>query len=163
MIIRLAKHEDEEKIARLIAEFRKELKQLKGIESTIKIDQAREEFMEYMDAKFPIFVAEDKNEELLGYLVCRIDSNVVWVESLFTSYDSRRKGVGSKLFEKAETKAQELGGSTVYNWVHPNNDKVIQFLSKRGYNVLNLIEIRKPLKNEELSQKIRVGKYEYKY
>lgn len=151
MIIRLAKYEDEEKIVRLIAQFRKELKQLKGIESSIKIDQAREEFIEYMDGKFPVFVAEDKSKELLGYLVCRIDGDVVWVESLFTSYDSRRKGVGSKLFEKAEAKAKEWGGSTVYNWVHPNNDKIIQFLSKRRYNVLNLIEIRKPLKNEVLS------------
>jgi len=38
-----------------------------------------EEFKEYIEAKFPIFVAEDNSKELLGYLVCRIDSSVVWV------------------------------------------------------------------------------------
>lgn len=59
--------------------------------------------------------------------------------------------------------AKRLGGDTVYNWVHPNNDKIIPFLLKRGYNVLNLIEIRKPSGNEFLTQKINVGKYEYNY
>lgn len=150
-------------MSRLIAQFRRELKQLKGINSTVDMKQAREEFAEYMDAKFSIFVAEDNNKELLGYLVCRIDGDVVWAESLFTSYDSRRKGIGSKLYEKAEEVAKELGGDTVYNWVHPNNDKIIPFLLKRGYNVLNLIEIRKPSGNELLTQKINVGKYEYNY
>jgi len=56
-----------------------------------------------------------------------------------------------------------LGGTTVFNWVHPNNDKMIKFLSKMGYNVLNLIEIRKPWKNEILTQKIRVENHDYNY
>lgn len=162
MIIRTAQFEDEEKISRLIAQFRVELKELKGIKSSVNIEQAREEFREYMEAKFPIFVAE-KNNELLGYLVCRIDDDVVWAESLFVSKSFRRKGIASRLYEEAEKIAKKLGGSTVYNWVHPNNDKIIPFLLKRGYNVLNLIEIRKPLDNEVLTQKISIGKYEYNY
>ena len=60
------------------------LKGLKGITSTPKINQAKEEFREYMEAKYPIFVAEDSSK----------------------------------------------------------------FLSNIGYNVLNLIEIRKQRKNE---------------
>lgn len=163
MIIRLAQFEDEEKISRLIAQFRVELKEFKGIISTLKIDQAKEEFKEYMESKFPIFVAEDSNNEILGYLVCRIDGDVVWAESLFVSNSSRRKGIGSRLYEEAEKLAKDLGGDTVYNWVHPNNERIIPFLLKRGYNVLNLIEIRKPLQGEVLNQKMSVGKYEYNY
>lgn len=83
MIIRLAKIDDEEKIAGLIAQFRMELRQFKGITSIPKIDQAKEEFREYIEAKLPIFVAEDNNKELSGYLVCRIDGSVVWAESLY--------------------------------------------------------------------------------
>lgn len=163
MLIRLAKIDDEEKISRLIAQFRVELKQLKGIKSTPKIDQAKEEFKEYIEAKYPIFVAEDDNNELLAYLVCRIDGSVAWAESLFVSDSARRKGIASKLYKEAEKIANELGGDTVYNWVHPNNDKMITFLSKMGYDVLNLIEIRKPWKNETLTQKIRVGYHDYRY
>ena len=67
MIIRAAEFEDEERISGLIAQFRVELKELKGIKSYANIEQAKEEFREYMEAKFPIFVAEDSNNELLGY------------------------------------------------------------------------------------------------
>ncbi|WP_058486556.1 GNAT family N-acetyltransferase [Defluviitalea phaphyphila] len=162
MIIRLARFEDEEKISKLISQFRVELKALKGIKASPNIEYAKEEFREYMEAKFPIFVAED-NDELLGYLVCRIDGSVVWAESIFVSNNSRRKGIASKLYEEAEKIAKKLGGDTVYNWVHPNNDKIIPFLLKRGYNVLNLIEIRKPKENEVFTQKIKIGKYEYNY
>jgi len=140
-----------------------ELKQFKGIVSTPKIDQAKEEFKEYIDAKYPIFVAENDDKELLGYLVCRIDGGAVWAESLFVSDSARRNGIASKLYKEAEKIAIELGGDTVFNWVHPNNDKIITFLSKMGYDVLNLIEIRKPWKNEILTEKICIGKHEYNY
>lgn len=163
MIIRLAKINDEEKISWLIAQFRVELKQFKGIVSTLKIDQAKEEFKEYINAKYPIFVAENDDKELLGYLVCRIDGGAVWAESLFVSDSARRNGIASKLYKEAEKIAIELGSDTVFNWVHPNNDKIITFLSKMGYDVLNLIEIRKPWKNEILTQKICIGNHEYNY
>lgn len=163
MIIRLAQIDDEERISRLIAQFRVELKELKGITSTPKIDQAKEEFKEYMEAKYPIFVAEDNSKELLGYLVCRIDDSIVWVESIFVDNSARRNGIAFKLYKEAEKIANKLGGDTVYNWVHPNNDKMIKFLSNMGYNVLNLIEIRRPWKNEVLTQKISVGNHEYNY
>jgi hypothetical protein len=39
----------------------------------------------------------------------------------------------------------ELGGDTLYNWVLPNNYRSIPFLKKHGYDVLNLIEVRKRL------------------
>jgi L-amino acid N-acyltransferase YncA len=74
MNLRLANIDDEEKIAILIAQFRVDLKQLKGIKSIANIEQAKEEFKEYIEAKYPIFVAEEDNKELLGYLVCRIDN-----------------------------------------------------------------------------------------
>jgi ribosomal protein S18 acetylase RimI-like enzyme len=163
MIIRLAKIDDKEKMSSLIAQFRVELKELKGITSIPKIEEAKEEFKEYLEAKYPIFVAEDDNSELLGYLVCRIDDGIVWAESLFVSATIRRNGIATKLYKEVEKVADELDNDTVFNWIHPNNDKMIKFLSKIGYDVLNLIEIRKPWKDERLTQKICVGNHEYNY
>ena len=54
-------------------------------------------------------------------------------------------------------------GCTVYNYVHPNNHHMLEFLRKRGYTVLNLIEIRKPYKGEKLTQKIAVGDHKFDY
>ena len=40
---------------------------------------------------------------------------------------------------------------------------MIEFLRKRGYTVMNLIEIRKPYKDEKLTQTIVVGEHEFDY
>lgn len=162
MIIRLAKRNDENKISKLIAQFRVELKSFKGIKSGINIGLAKEEFREYIDANYPIYVAENNNR-LLGYLVCRVENNLVWVESLFVLNNFRRKGIASKLYKEAEKISETLGGETVFNYVHPNNDKIIKFLAKMGYDVLNLIEIRKPWKDEILNKEIRILDNLYRY
>lgn len=39
--------------------------------------------------------------------------------------------------------------------------QMIEFLRKRGYTVLNLIEIRKPYKDEKLTQTIMAGEHEF--
>jgi len=45
----------------------------------------------------------------------------------------------------------------------PNNHKMISFLRHQGYTVINLIEIRKPFKEEVLTQKINVGEHIFDY
>lgn len=69
----------------------------------------------------------------------------------------------SSLYKEAEKVAKSYNEDTVYNYVHPNNHKMIEFLKKHGYTVLNLIEIRKPYKNEELKSKINVNNYKFDY
>jgi len=160
--IRIAKLDDEKQIAKLIAMFRCELKSLKGIEANLNITGAQDEFKEYMNAKYPIFVAANGNN-LIGYLVCKIENGVVWAEYLFVEKKYRRCKVATKLYKKAEKLAESLGNDTVYNWVHPNNDKMINFLSNIGYNVLNLIEIRKAYKDEKLNRIINIDKHDYLY
>ncbi len=154
---------DEEKVVDLIAQFRVELASLRGVQREPNLKAAQSELSEYKERHFPIFVAEEENSEIIGYLVCRVDGDVVWAESLFVRPEYRRRGVGSALYEKAEQLAQELGGDAPYNWVHPNNDKIIRFLQKRGYKVLNLIELRRPWPGENPTQKIRVGEHEFDY
>ena len=96
-------------------------------------------------------------------MVCRIDNQVVWVESIFVRVEYRRRGVASALHSKAEEIAASYGNDTVYNYVHPNNHRMIAFLRKRGYTVLNFIEIRKPYQGEKLTQVIQVGEHEFDY
>lgn len=67
----------------------------------------------------------------------------MWVESIFVKAEYRRHGVATALHSKAEEIAASNGDDTVYNYVHPNNHCMIEFLRKRGYTVLNLIELRK--------------------
>jgi GNAT superfamily N-acetyltransferase len=149
-------------IAPLIAKFRVALKRHSGIASAENHAAAREEYREYLRSGFPVYVAMD-GRTCAGYLVCRLDEPCVWAESLYVSEEHRRRGVASLLYEKAEELAAGFGETTVYNWVHPNNDGMIAFLASRGYDVLNLIEIRRPYSGEKTRTRIGVGKHEFKY
>lgn len=77
MNIYKATTKDKVKIASLIAQFRVELKNLKGIESKPNIKNGENEFDEYMNNDFPIYIAQENDGKLVGYLVCRIDNNVI--------------------------------------------------------------------------------------
>jgi len=146
---------DINRISPLIAKFRAELQGLRAAEADEDIESAREEFAKYIDNSYPIF-AYKEGSEFLGYLVCRIDHEVVWVESLYVLKEHRRRGIASKLFKDAEELAVSYGNETLYNNVHPNNNGMIEFLSKKGYNVLNLIEIRKKRKDDVISEQIQI-------
>lgn len=153
----------ETKLLNLIAQNRIALAELSNGEKKLDLVAAKEELDYYLKKSFPIFIAVDENQYLIGFTVCRVDDDVVWDELLFVVSKERRKGIGYALFNRAEQVAKELGGHTLYNWVHPNNYRSIPFLKKHGYKVLNLIELRKRLPGEEITQKIKIGKYEYDY
>ena len=161
MIIRPLSSTDYHQLPRLIANFRVALAELKGITRAPDLDPAARELVEYVRKDWPVFVAENEAGMLMGYLVCRVDGDVLWVESLYVDPAFRRLGIAGQLYEAAE--ALSPGGDTLYNWVHPNNDAIIGFLRKRGYTVLNLIEVRRPYEGETLKQTINVGKHNFNY
>ena len=156
------KTEDANRVAPLAADFRVTLNGYRGIASQPRVEAAREEIGEFLDADFPIFAVEDEGE-LAGYMVCRIDAPCLWVEHLYVREDCRRKGVATLLFEQAEALAASMGEDTVYNFVHPNNLGMIAFLRSKGYTVLNMIEIRKPYPGERLTTAIPVGDAVFDY
>ncbi len=162
MEIRPANENDIDAVSELIAYFRVALAELRGKPTGPDMDSARKEFLEYIEKEYPIYVAVE-DSKIVGYLVCRVEDDVVWAESLYVLPEYRRRGIGSTLYEKAEELVESLGGDTVYNWVHPNNDTIISFLKKRGYTVLNLIELRKRWKGEETFTRMKVGDHEFDY
>jgi ribosomal protein S18 acetylase RimI-like enzyme len=137
------------------------LAQLRGKAHSMDLGAASAELSGYLEKGFPIYAAESETGTLVGYLVCRVDGDVVWVESLYVTPEYRRQGVGSSLYAEAERLAQEMGGDSLYNWVDPNNDMIIRFLRRRGYTILNLIELRRPRPGENPSPKIAVGLQEF--
>ena len=149
-------------LAYVTVDFRKTLASLKGQISTIDVDEAVEELRYYLNKKYPIYAVSD-NGRYIGYCVCRIDDDVVWLESIYVRPEYRKKGVGRMLFEKAEAVAKEYGNDTLYLYVHPNNDQMINFSDHLGYNVLNLIEIRRSYPDEENKESYTIGEHTYKY
>ncbi len=162
LIVREAQPEDRDALVEMIAAFRAELARFRGEERVPDPGAARDELREFREKGFPIYVAEFQGRPV-GYLVCRVEDDVVWAEQLYVRPDHRRRGIGSALYAKVEALCEGLGGDTVYNWVHPNNDSIISFLKRRGYTVLNLIELRRPWPGEVPTRRIRVGDHEFNY
>ena len=149
-------------LAYLTVDFRKTLAKLKGETISYDVDDAVEELKYYVGRGFPIYAISD-NGRYVGYAVCRIDDDVVWLEQIFVRPEYRRKGIGRMLFERAEGIAKEYGNDTLYQYVHPNNDNIINFLKAGGYDVLNLIEVRKSRPGEENDKTYTIGDHEYRY
>lgn len=162
MNIRIADRYDIDIIAPSIAEFRVYLKSLHGIKAKPNIEAAREEFIEYIDNSFAVYAALNELETVAGYIVLRESCKVIWVESLYVDPEFRRQGVATLLFETAEEYTETLGNDCVYNWIHPNDDIIINFLKNRGYNTLNLIELTKD-RDKKDTEVITVGNHTYKY
>ena len=164
MRVRRALPSDKDEIVPLIAEFRVVLSSFRGRSRVRDLAGARSELQDYQDKRYDIFVAEEeKSNKLVGYLVCRAEESVVWAESIFVLSEYRSRGIGARLYREAERLAEELGGDTVYNWVHPNNDGIISFLRKNGYTVLNLVEVRRRKPGENIEGKMTVGAHEFDY
>ena len=151
-----------DRLAPLVAEFRVTLRSYKGIVSEPDPEEGREDLRFFQETGYPIFAAEEAGR-LTGYIVCRIEGSLLWVEQIYVCKDCRRRGVASLLFAKAEELARSMGEETVFNYVHPNNDGMIAFLRSKGYTVLNLIEIRKPYPGEKLITEIRVNNQSFDY
>ncbi len=149
-------------LAYLTVDFRKTLSSFKGLKSNVDVDDAVEELRYYLNKGYPIFAVSD-NGRYVGYGVCRIEDDVVWLESIYVRPEYRGKGVGKMLFDKAEAIGKDYGNDTLYMYVHPNNDRMIGFLNHINYNVLNLIEIRKAYKDEENKTEYSIGNNTFKY
>jgi len=159
--IRPATETDEHELVQLIAGFRVALGELRNRMPAPDLEAASAELEEYRAASYPIYVAEAAGDRLAGYVVCKIEGSVVWAESLYVDPAYRRQGIAAALYAAAERLSAELGGDTVYTWVHPNNDSMIAFLRSRGYTVLNLVELRRPYPGEAIENTIQVGDHHF--
>jgi ribosomal protein S18 acetylase RimI-like enzyme len=161
MKVRLAGSDDHDQLVILVADFRVTMSGAHGRPSQDDLKQAEVEIESYHDPRYHVFVAEEPDDNLIGYMVCRVEDRTVFAESMFVPPTQRRQGVASALYDEAERLVQEVGSDTVYNWVHPNNDRIISFLRNRNYTVLNLIEIRRRRPDETPTQRIKVGKQSF--
>ena len=146
----------------LVKDFRKVLAKFKNLESEVDVDEALEELQYYIQKSYPIYAISD-NGKYIAYCVCKIEDDVVWLESIYVLPQERKKGVGKLLLDKAEEVAREYHNDTLYFYVHPNNHEMLNFLKSNGYDVLNLIEIRKKYQDENLDTTYTIGDHEYKY
>ncbi|MBR4421166.1 MAG: GNAT family N-acetyltransferase [Erysipelotrichaceae bacterium] len=146
----------------LVQEFRKTLSAFRNLKYEGDVDDALEELKYYLKRGYPVYAVSD-NGRYIAYAVCRIDGDVVWLESIFVRKEYRRKGIGKMLLDRAEALSEEYDNDTLYFYVHPNNHEMLNFLKVNGYDVLNLIEIRKAYQDEKFQKTYTLEDHEYRY
>ena len=96
MNIRLAETNDEPMLAGLVQGFRDALAVLRS-SSPADLEAARAELADYVEKRFPIYVAEDASGALAGYLVCRVDGDVVFLGTTGDRpADAHQVGIGAR-------------------------------------------------------------------
>lgn len=137
-----------------IIDFRVETARLKNREISFNTAAATEELDGYLSDDYRVLIAL-KDAKVAGFLVMYQKDEVWWVDTLFVCAAFRRSGIATALYEAAEEQAAGSARDNLFVWVHPNNQKMLAFLASRGYNVLNLIEVRKPWVGERFSRQYR--------
>jgi len=163
MKVRPVEPADHDSLIQLIADFRVTMYRFRGSAPPPDLPHAERKLLAYQSPERQLYVAEAEDSSLVGFIVCCIAAGRVSVEALFVMAEYRRQGVGTMLYDKAEEIAAEVSEEPLSNWVHPNNDRFIAFLRRRGYLVLSLVELRKPAPGEGPFQQIKVGKNIFEY
>ena len=155
MIYRLAKPGDEKVLAELIRKFRSEIALMRGRLGSFSPEEARRELIEdFSQERFIIYVAEE--ETLCGYCVFKDEEQTVWMEQLFVDPAFRRKGIARQFVIIGEALAESRGQETLYFWVHPDNRVMLSFLKSLGYDILNLIEVRRRRQGETCPDRVEI-------
>jgi ribosomal protein S18 acetylase RimI-like enzyme len=65
----------------------------------------------------------------------------------------RCQGVGTALLRAVEKRIEEAGETNLFISVVARNTQALEFFAKRGYNILNMIEVRMPFPDERIVRK----------
>ena len=144
----------------LVFEMKIIMSRLNGSEKIVMMSEAVREAEGYFTENREIFVYKINNK-MVGYSVLKTEDQVIWLDWLYIDPDYHGKGIASKLFDHAEEFTMKLGNDQLYIWVHPDNHRMLKFLKKKGYDVINLIEVKKNKNN--FQSKIQILGNEFRY
>jgi len=149
-----------EELAILIRDFRLHLIGLNRTGRSFSLEEAREEAAGYFTANRVVFGLH-VGKSLIGFSVIKQDEGTWWLDWLYVAPAHRGYTNASLLFDAAEAFALGQGADQLYVWIHPDNTPMIRFLAKKGYNVLNLIELKKQKKTVTTTVDIMGNSYRY--
>ena len=122
----------------LIHDFRSVLNILNHLEKQTDKTKAREEVNDYFTQSKSVFGLYENND-LIGFSVIKEDDGCFWLDWLYIRPESRGYDNASSLFDHSQDYVISKGGEKLFIWVHPENKRMLKFLSKKGYDTLNLI------------------------
>jgi GNAT superfamily N-acetyltransferase len=142
-----------EELAVLVQEFRNTLGQLNKGAAPGSLEEARAEAADYFGPNHTV-VGLFQASSLVGFSVVTADDGVYWLNWIYVKPDCRGFSNASRLFDFSEKIALDAGEDRLYVWVHPDNNRMLRFLKKKGYDTLNLVEVTK--RKREKTEEVRI-------
>jgi len=137
----------------LVKDFRNVLNNLNNSSRSCSFEEAEEEAEDYFSPNKKV-VGLYRKKELIGFSVLKTEDGLWWLDWIFIKPEYRGYTNASVLFDYCEKFAAESGNNQLYIWVHPDNDRMLKFLKKKGYDILNLIEVKK--RKNSVKNKIKI-------
>ena len=92
-----------------------------------------------------LFIAAE-GSAIVGSVMAGFDGHRGWIYSMAVTPEYRTKGLGSRLLKHAEKELKKRGAPKINLQVMPDNEGVVKFYEKNGYNVEPRISMGKRLK-----------------
>ncbi len=127
----------------LVQDFFNHHRQLKGNNEPMSLAEAEKICQEWYE-RHPLLVYAE-TDRVIGFVRLRQEGDVYWIEDIGVDQTERGQGHGRAMLAALEAYVQERGQDSLFVFVLPENRKAIEFYVANGYNILNMIELRKDL------------------
>ncbi len=101
-----------------------------------------------------ILVAETlEGKKVVGF--CRIERHegAYFLREIGVTENWRIRGIGTTLLRAAEVYIREAGETNLYLSVLPRNIDAVRFFVRRGYNIINTMELRTEVPEEKVQRR----------
>lgn len=100
-----------------------------------------------------ILIAQSiKNGEILGFSRLEERDECFYGCETYIHLNFRGRGLGKDLYKKREELAMQKGALFLFISIVPNNQKMLSWAIKQGYDTLNTLELKKELKKNSSSK-----------
>jgi ribosomal protein S18 acetylase RimI-like enzyme len=141
-------------LTNLVAEFFTFHRQLNG-RGPLPPDEAATMIpQDMLQESSQILVAEEKQEKkVIGFCRIELHEGAYFLRELGVTENWRIRGVGTALLRAAEDYIKKVGESNLYLSVVPRNIDAVRFFVRRGYDIINTMELRTQASEEKVQRK----------
>ncbi len=101
-----------------------------------------------------ILVAETtEGKTVVGFCRVELHEGAYFLRELGVTENWQIRGVGTALLRAAEDYIREAGETNLYLSVVPRNINAVRFFVRRGYDILNTMELRTTVAEEKITRK----------
>ncbi len=140
-------------LTELVAEFYTFHRQLTGRSPLPSEEAATIIPKEMLQESSYVLVAEPTDsKDVVGFCRIELHEGAYFLREIGVTENWRIRGVGTALLRAAEKYIKEAGKTNLYLSVVPRNIDAIRFFVRRGYDIINTLELRTEVSKEKIQR-----------